>query len=198
MEPGSPLRPTDAYVEYLRLLARLRLLPQLRGKLDPSDVVQQTLLQAHAARDQFRGRTEEEWMAWLRVILGNVMTGALRAYGAAARDVGREWSIDAEVDASASRVEQWLAAEHSSPSQRASRHEQLLRLAAALAQLPGDQRDAVELHHLNGHTVAEVGRLMGKSRPAAMGLIYRGLQRLRVLLDAGEDEDGDRRADDGR
>ncbi|MBN9523260.1 sigma-70 family RNA polymerase sigma factor [bacterium] len=198
METRPPLRPADAYVDYLRLLARLRLLPQLRGKLDPSDVVQQTLLQAHAGRDQFRGRSEEEWVAWLRAILANVMTGALRAYGAAARDVGREWSIDAGVDASASRVEQWLAAEQSSPSQRASRHEQLLRLAAALAQLPDDQREAVELHHLKGHTVAKVGELMGKSRPATMGLIYRGLQRLRVLLQAREDGDGDQRADDGQ
>ena len=55
---------------------------------------------------------------------------------------------------SASRVEQWQAAEQSSPSQRASRHEQLVRLAAALARLQADQREAVELHNLKGHTVA--------------------------------------------
>lgn len=190
-------KPIEAYVEYLRLLARLHLTPQLRGKLDASDVVQQTVLQAHAKQDQFRGRTEEEWVGWLRAILANVMTGALRVYGAAARDVGREWSLDAGVEASASRVEQWLAAEQSSPSQRASRHEQLIHLAAALAELPDDQREAVELHHLKGHTVAEVGDLMGRTRPAAMGLIFRGLKRLRELLDAEGDGDGDRREESG-
>jgi len=182
-------KPIEAYTEYLRLLARLHLAPQLRGKLDASDVVQQTILQAHANQNQFRGRTEDEWIAWLRTILANVLTGALRAYGTRARDVGREWSID-DVEASASRVEQWLVVEQSSPSVRASRHEQLVRLAAALAQLPDDQREAVELHHLKGHTVAEVGELMGRTRAAAMGLIFRGLERLREQLDGGGDEDG--------
>lgn len=128
-------------------------------------MVQQTVLQAHVNREQFCGRTEDEWVGWLRAILANVLAGALRSYGTGARDVFRERSIDAGVEASASRVEQWLAAEQSSPSQRASRHEQLVRLAAALTQLPDDQREAVELHHLKGHTVAEVGELMG--RPAA-------------------------------
>ncbi len=186
MDTADELKPIEAYIGYLRLLARLHIAPQLRGKLDESDIVQQTVLQAHAGRGQFRGQSEEEWVGWLRAILTNVVTAALRKYGTAARDVGREWSIDAGMEASASRVEQWLAAEQSSPSQRASRHEQLVRLATALAQLPADQRDAVELHHLKGHTVAEVGELMGRTRAAAMGLIFRGLQRLRQLLTEGD------------
>lgn len=192
MEPA--LKPIEAYCDYLRLLTRLQLPPLLRGKLDASDMVQQTVLQAHANRAQFRGRTEDEWVGWLRAILANVLTGALRTYGAGARDIFRERSIDASVEASASRVEQWLAAEQSSPSQQASRHEQLVQLATALAQLPDDQREAVELHHLKDHTVAEVGEIMGRTRPAAMGLIFRGLQRLRELLDEGE-TDGDVRAE---
>lgn len=192
METGTVLKPIEAYTEYLRLLARLQLAQQLRGKLDASDVVQQTVLQAHAKRSQFRGQTEEEWIGWLRAILANVLSGFLRAYGTGARDVRRERSIDVRLEESASRVEEWLVAEQSSPSQRVSRHEQLIRLAAALALLPADQREAVELHHLKGHTVAEVGALMGRTRPAAMGLIFRGLKRLRGLLDEEEEEDGER------
>lgn len=192
MKTGIALKPIEAYTEYLRLLARLQLAPQLRGKLDASDVVQQTVLQAHAKRSQFRGQTEEEWIGWLRAILANVLSGSLRAYGTGARDVRRERSIDARLEESASRVEEWLVAEQSSPSQRASRHEQLIRLAAALALLPADQREAVELHHLKGHTVAEVGALMGRTRPAAMGLIFRGLKRLRGLLDEEGEDDGER------
>jgi len=177
-----PLKPIEAYTDYLRLLARLQLAPQLRGKLDASDVVQQTVLQAHERREQFQGHTEEEWIGWLRVILANVLSGSLRAYNTGAREIGRERSLDQRFEESASRVEAWLIAEQSSPSVRASRHEELIRLASALSLLPADQREAVELHHLQGKTVAEVGELMERSRPAAMGLIFRGLKRLREIL----------------
>jgi RNA polymerase sigma-70 factor (ECF subfamily) len=180
-ETEAPARPLEAYRDYLGLLAR-QLDGRLRGKLDPSDVVQQTLLQAHKDRGQFRGRTEGEWLGWLRTVLANNLAAALRAYGRRRRDVALEVSLHQALDESSGRLEAWLAAEQSSPSARASREEQLRRLAAALARLPDDQRAAVELHHLKGCTLAEVARLLGRSREAVAGLIFRGLKRLRRLL----------------
>src|SRR4051812_20595086 len=79
---------------YLQLLARLHLDPRLAGKLDPSDVVQQTLLQAHQARAQFRGTTDGERAAWLRQILANNLAGAARAFARPGRDAARERSLD--------------------------------------------------------------------------------------------------------
>src|SRR5260370_14957700 len=125
--------------EYLRLLARLQLDPRLHGKLDPSDVVQQTLLSAHEKRHQFQGRTEAEFLGWLRQILANHLAGAVRRFGAGLRDVKRERSLEGGLEESAARLDLWLAADHSSPSQRAMRHEMHLRLAHALGQLPDDQ-----------------------------------------------------------
>jgi len=169
--------------DHLCLLARLQLGSGLRGKLDPSDVVQQTLLKAHEKKEQFRGHSDAELMAWLRQILANQLAEAARRFGAEARDLHKERSLEADLEKPARGLEACLAADQSSPSERIMREEQLLRLTQALAALPPDQRRAVELHHLKGYPVAEVGQLLGRSRAAVVGLLFRGLKRLRQLLD---------------
>ena len=175
-------RPVEAYRNYLRMLARIQVPPRLQAKLDASDIVQQAILQAHESRAQFRGITEAEKLAWLRTILANVLAAAGRRYGTKARAVGRERSLEAELELSSSRLERLLAADQSSPSQRALRCEELLHLAAALTALPPDQRFVVELHYLKGLQMAEVADQLGRTRPAVVGLLFRGLKRLRELL----------------
>ena len=173
----------EAYRDYLRLLAGAQLDPRLRGKLDPSDVVQETLARALEKAQQFRGTTEAERAAWLRQILANQLAAAVRRHLAAGkRDAGRERSLHAALEDSSARLEALLAAEQTSPSDRAVRHEELRRLAEALAGLPEDQRRAVKLHHLRGLPVDEVARDMGRSGAAVGGLLRRGLKRLRELM----------------
>jgi RNA polymerase sigma-70 factor, ECF subfamily len=184
-------RPIEDHRDYLLLLVRLQVGSRLRAKLDASDVVQQAILQAHEMRDQFRGRTEGEWLAWLRAILANALAAASRRFETQARDPGRERSLEAELERSASRMEGLLAADQTSPSEQAVRGEELLRLAQALARLPEDQRLVVELHYLKQLTVAEAAERIGRTRPAAVGLLFRGLKRLRELLrEPGELADG--------
>ncbi len=173
----------DRFRDYLCVLARLQLNPGLQGKLDQSDVVQQTLLKAHEKEGQFRGRSDGELIAWLRQILANQIAEAMRRFTAQARDIHRERSIQGDLEKSSARLESWLAADQSTPSQRVMRQEQLLRLSQALAALPADQRQAVELHHLQSYTVADVASLMNRTRPAVVGLLFRGLKKLRELLD---------------
>lgn len=171
----------ERYRDYLLLLARSQLDRGLRAKLDPSDLVQQTLLKAHRSWGQFRGRTDAELAAWLRAILARHLADVARKFGP--RAGGRERSLEAVLEQSSARLESWLAAGDTSPSRRAMRQEQLLRMAAGLARLPDDQRDALELRHLRGMAVAEVAREMGRS-PAAVGsLLYRGLKSLREFLE---------------
>jgi RNA polymerase sigma-70 factor (ECF subfamily) len=180
---GQLLEPFRAY---LRLLARLHLAPQLRGKLDPSDVVQQTLLQAYQALDQFRGQSEAERAAWLRQILANNLARALRDFGRGRRDIAREQSLQAALDDSSARLEAWLAADQSSPSRRVEQGEQALRLAEALGQLPEAQREALILQHWQGLSLAEIGGQLGRGPEAVAGLIKRGLKLLRELMRESE------------
>jgi RNA polymerase sigma-70 factor (ECF subfamily) len=175
----------ERYREYLRLLARLQLPPRLRSKLDPSDVVQETLFKAHQNLGQFRGRGDAELAAWLRRILANTLVDAARQFGGAKRDLGRELSLEASIEQSSARIEAMLHADQSSPSSRAVRHEEMFRVAAALGQLPDDQRSAVELHHLQGCSVSEVAERLGRTDRAVAGLLRRGLKKLRELLDDG-------------
>jgi len=172
----------ERFREYLLLVARLHLAGQHQAKLDPSDVVQQTLLEAHRKRAQFRGRTQAELAAWLRQVLACCLADALRALGRVKRDVARERSLEAALDESSSRLGAWLAAEQSSPSQKAEHNEQVIRLADALATLPEPQREALVLRHCQGWSLAAISQHLGRSPAAVAGLLKRGLHQLRERL----------------
>ena len=172
----------ERFREYLSLLARLQLDARLRSKVDLSGVVQQTLLEAHRADDRPPARGDEDLARWLRQILANNLVDEVRKFRTQARDVERERLLAAELENSSARIEGWLEAEQSSPSQRAMRNEELLHLADALAHLPEDQRRAVELHHLKGLALNDIAGQMDRSKGAVAALLFRGLQKLRELL----------------
>jgi RNA polymerase sigma-70 factor (ECF subfamily) len=173
---------------YLLALARLRLPAWLRAKVDASDVVQQTLLRAHAHAGQLRADSGDGRRAWLRQILANVIADAARRFTADARDAGREQFIRRGLDESSARLEAYLAAERSSPSERMHRLDELLTLTAAIARLPPDQKTAVELKHLEGWAVDRIAAEMGRSADAVGGLLRRGMAALRAELAEGQSD----------
>jgi len=176
------------YREYLSLLARLQVDSRLQGKIDLSGIVQQTLLEAHQAREQLRGRSQEEKAAWLRKALAHNLADEVRRLGRDKRDVARAQSLEEALEQSSSRLGAWIAAEQSSPSEQAEKKEQMLRLAEALAQLLPSQRQAVELRHLKGQSLVEIANELACSKSAVVGLLHRGVQKLRQLLHDDEPE----------
>ena len=174
----------EQYRSYLRALARLQVAarPWLSPKLDASDLVQQTVLKAHAAREQFHGNSSEEYLGWLRQILTRTLANALRSLGQAKRDAGAERSLEADLDASCSRLDAWLAVDQTSPSESVEKHERAEILANAVASLPADQQQALLAKHCHGLSLNEIATNMHKSPAAVAGLLRRGLERLRELL----------------
>jgi RNA polymerase sigma-70 factor (ECF subfamily) len=185
-EPFPAGADLERYRNYLRLLARVHLGSRPGPRIDPSDLVQQTLLEAYQKREQFRGAGDAERAGWLRTILARNVADALRAQGRLKRDISRERSLERELAESSARLGSWLAAEGPSPSEFAQRHEQAIRIADALARLPPEQREALVLHYWQGCTLVEVGRALERTPAAAAGLLKRGLKNLREQLGAGE------------
>ena len=163
----------------------LQLGKQFQAKLDASDVVQQTLLEAHRKRAQFRGHTDAEMAAWLRQLLACTLADALRGLGRAKRNAAREQSLDAALEQSSVLIGSWLAGDQSSPSQQALEHEQAVRLAEALALLPEAQREAVVLRYYQDCSLDDISRQLDRSPAAVAGLLKRGARLLRELLHEG-------------
>ena len=178
--------PWERYRSYLELLVRLQLDRRWQGKLDPSGVVQQTPLEAYQAREQLESLPAERLTAWLRRALGNNLADELRKLQADKRGAARARSLEDALSDSSARLEAWLVAEQSSPSQQAQRKEQVLRMADALASLPEAQREALTLHYLQSWSLDDIGQQLGRSQAAVAGLIKRGLKQLRLLLHESE------------
>ncbi len=172
------------YRGYLHFLAKQHLSTRYNGKLDQSDIVQQTLLKAFAKQAQFQGQTEAEMLAWLRQILARTVAHATRELRTKKRDIQREQSIAADLDASSTRLESFLAGKEATPSQNFMRKDQVRIVAAAIELLPEEQRQVVILRYWEEKSWLEISELLGKSISAVFGLHHRARKKLRRHMDA--------------
>jgi RNA polymerase sigma-70 factor, ECF subfamily len=172
------------YWNYLHLLAETQLDRRLRVRFSPSDLVQETLLEAHRDFPQFRGTTEQELLAWLRQILvHNLVVAVRRHVQASKRDVRRDVSLEqvcAALDRSAQGMAAILAHHGTSPSDRVQREEMLVTLADRLAELPQDYREVIVLRHLQGCSFADIAVRLDRSEGAVRMLWLRAIGQLRT------------------
>ena len=185
-------RVLEFYRTDLGLLARAQIGLQLQSRLDASDLVQETFLDACRDFHHFRGTSHREWVAWLRKILFyNLARVAQRQVAAKKRSTGREVSLDqrtspTERSSGTIQIETALVSRTTSPSSHAGRRERAACLADQLARLPADYREVLVLRNLDGLPFPEVARRMGRSAGAVRILWVRAVDQLRRLLQAEE------------
>jgi RNA polymerase sigma-70 factor (ECF subfamily) len=170
---------------YLGVVARAEVETWLQAKVDASDVVQQSMLEAYRDFTRFEGESPAEWFGWLRRILAHNVTDFVRRYGTAEkRAVQREVRFrdpgDSSYQAGAAPEP---AASQATPSQNVALADEELRMAAALSRLPADYQEVIQLRNLQCLPFDEVAARMGRSRPAVQMLWMRAIKRLRAILD---------------
>jgi RNA polymerase sigma-70 factor (ECF subfamily) len=172
----------EAYRHYLTLLARIQIDNRLKGKVDPSDLVQEAFLEAQRAFKSFRGSTVEELLQWLRQILVFRLAKLVRRYyGTRCRNVRLEVELNNQLDRS-SQAARELIGSQPSPSQQAAEHEQAILLANVLQELPSDYREVIVLRHMEELPFPEVAERMGRSLGSVEKLWVRALGALRPAL----------------
>ncbi len=185
-EEGCLGRLLQRYANYLRVLSAAQLDPKLRGRVSPSDIVQETYVDAHRDFGKFRGATEQEFTAWLRqILIQNLARAVERHVLAAKRDVRRERSIEdyqRAIDRSSARLETLLVDPGKTPSAAMQERQRALEVADKLAALPHDYREVVILRNFQQLPFEEVATRMQRTPGAVRMLWMRALSQLREAL----------------
>jgi RNA polymerase sigma-70 factor (ECF subfamily) len=170
----------------LRRMVDLRLDPRLKGRIDPSDVLQEAYLEATQRLPEYLRQPDRPFYLWLRLVAGERLAKLHRHYlGTQMRDVGREVSLDgaAVPEASSAVLAGQLAAAGAQPGEEAAREEQRRRLQGVLDRMPAADREVLALRHYEEMSIAETALVLGVSEAAAAKRYLRALERLRQLLD---------------
>lgn len=174
------------YANYLKILASAQLDQNLRGRVSPSDVVQETLFEAHRDFAHFRGTSPYEFVAWLRrIMVHNLASIVEQNLLAAKRDVRREVSLqklNRSVEQSRLRLENILVDRGASPSSNIENQEQVMNLADVLSEMPADYRDVIVLRNLEGLGFKDVADRMSRSHGAVRMLWMRAIEDIRCRL----------------
>jgi RNA polymerase sigma-70 factor, ECF subfamily len=178
MADGQADADLAGFRDWLMALARAQVPVDLRGRIDPSDIVQETLF--HALRDDKRthDRTAAQTMAWLRAILRCRLIDRMPGRDRENRNV----SLDAMLDQTSAGMSELLSASQSSPGSRVIREENAMISAKLLNQLTEAQAEAIVLKHCQGWSVEQISRHLNKTPDAVGGLLRHGLKRLRELM----------------
>ncbi len=177
----------EKFRPYLRILAEIQIKGKLQCKVDASDIVQDTMLKAYAAKQQFHGDNSAQYAGWLRTILANEILQTARQHSRKCRDITREQACS-YLQQSSYQLADVLAADVSSPSAGVHRDEQAVMLACMLDRLTEEQRQAIIAKYWHNESLNQIAEAMDRSPQAVAGLIYRGMQELKSIASQEVDE----------
>lgn len=169
---------------WMMVLADQALPDFLRHRVDASDIVQQAMTEAWNSRDNYRGTTTAERMAWLKVILKrSINRQQERLLGTQKRDMRREVSADISVDDASQRIERFAVDTATHPDAAAEKAEQIIRVTSVLDSLPPDYRQVLMLRHFEDLEHEAIAEQMNRSPAAVRMLWIRALKALKQKLE---------------
>jgi RNA polymerase sigma-70 factor, ECF subfamily len=169
----------------LRRMVDARLDRRVRGRVDPSDVLQDGFVDAIARFPGYLADPKLPLFLWLRLVIGERLAKVHRDHlGAQVRDAGREVSLyrGPMPAASSAALAAHLLGKETSPTQAAVRAERLLRIQEALNSLDPLDREILSLRHFEELSHAEAARVLDIQEAAAAKRYVRALKRLKDVL----------------
>lgn len=173
------------YFRYLNSLSQGHIDQRIRMRVSPSDIVQETLLEAHRDFQNFVGTSLEEFTGWLRKILFNNLATAIESHLLAAkRDVRKQRSLDEQANSNQTfaQLKKTLDANVSSPSSPLHRDEWLNQLSNAINQLPEVYCRVIQLRHFEGLSFNEIAERIGRTPGATRMLWVRAVEKLKHVM----------------
>lgn len=176
--PAAP-RDLEKYRAYLLLLANRELSPDLRQVAAPSDLVQESLIEAQQSLADFAGSNEEQFLGWLRRILLNNLADHARRHGQAA---ARTVYLENQAAAQWQNVGLPLVDPQPTPAAAAVASERVERLTQAVEKLPEEYREIIRLRNFELLPFAEIGERLGMAAGTACRTWYRAIEQLQKML----------------
>jgi RNA polymerase sigma-70 factor (ECF subfamily) len=170
----------------LRMLVRLRMDRRVQGRVDPSDILQETFLEASQRIGEFARKKPMPFFLWLRFLTAQRLIIAHRRHlGAQMRDAAAEVSLYARPmpEATSVSLAAQLLGNFTSPDQAAVRAEMQLKLQQALNEMEPMDREVLAMRHFEQLSNGETAQALGISKTAASNRYVRALARLRDIME---------------
>jgi RNA polymerase sigma-70 factor (ECF subfamily) len=177
----------ERHRDRLKRMVAVRADPRLAARVDPSDVVQESLTEAAEKLDRYLARPPLPFYPWLRrLALDRLATLFRHHVRTGRRAVTREEVRMGLSDQSAGELAERLFARQSDPAARLDRTEVQARVRSTLAALKDSEREVLVLRHLEGMPPKEIAAVLGVREGAVHTRHLRALRRLRELLEPGD------------